>query len=273
MQNNFQDIKLYFIDLDGTALDSLENFHHFPSLKNINAIKKARKMGKEVIISTGRSGQNLVDIAKAIGGKYFIQANGALITNHKGQEVFVSRISIRQNILLAKIIRKYKLAFKFDDQYQIYGAKKRLAKTIANKAGWKINKSYAYPMHQEYLKIVCFGLLSRKKINKIAHEIVTTIPGLNAVTSAKGFSIEITGAKATKGHAALLVSKLLKVPRNLTAHVGDSMNDATAIGKVGHFIAMKNAVKDLRKKADFIGPHYKKAGLSKILDGKFKKIN
>lgn len=269
MQKKQNDIQIYFIDLDGTTLDSKNNLERWPSKKNLEAIKNARARGQEVIISTGRSGQNIYDLAAVIGGKYFIQANGALITDKNNKTLFSAKLNVRQTLLLLDIIKKHHLAFKLDDQYVTYGVQRRLSRFVAKKAGWTIKNNYAYPMHQEYFKVVCFGIFSRHKIASIAKEIMAKIPDVTAVTSARGYSIEVTHKKATKGLAAEFIRKILKVPKQKTMHIGDSMNDCTVVGHVGKFVVMKNGQKALKKMASYCGPHYKNAGLAKILDGKF----
>lgn len=50
-----KNIKLFFIDLDGTTLDNKKGINHVMSLENLKAIKEAKQDGKKIIVSTGRS--------------------------------------------------------------------------------------------------------------------------------------------------------------------------------------------------------------------------
>lgn len=55
MENTQNEIKAYFIDLDGTLLDEKDiNGRGAISKANLDAIHKAQKEGKTIVVSTGR---------------------------------------------------------------------------------------------------------------------------------------------------------------------------------------------------------------------------
>lgn len=267
-----KDIKLYFIDLDGTALDTKEDLKLALSKENLGAIKAARSKGIEVIVSTGRMGKGAQRYLDVVGGAYSVQSNGALIKDAKGNTVRELKLSIRQVLLLHSIAAKYNLVFKLDDGLEGYGATTWFLRYITNKFHFNPVPGYFFEMHKERYKMVFWGKLSKSKMEKIRKEMLKVVPEIEAVTSAGGFTIEATAKGATKGEGNKFVANKLGVLPENTAHVGDSMNDSTTVGLMGQLIVMQNGDRKLKALSPYRGPSYKKAGLAKVLNGDYKKI-
>lgn len=128
-------------------------------------------------------------------------------------------------------------------------------------------------MHKEHTKFVLWGK-TRKNMNKLLEELKLILPNATLVTSAHGFTIEITHIDATKGKGNEFIAKnYLKIPKENTMHIGDTMNDSTAVGHVGILVALDNAVKELKVLTPYRGPSYKKGGVAKVLNGEYKKVD
>ncbi len=273
MENLNKDIKVFFIDLDGTALDIKVDGKHAISEKNLKQIKETMKT-KEVIISTGRIGSNATRFIEQTGVKYAVLGNGSQIVNNKGKVLFEQKLSVKQGTQIIDIAKKHKLALKIDAELIAYGATGWFTKMLCKKFGFDVNPTYNLNMKDAKLKIVLWG--KRKgKIQKVIKELSSSIKDLSIVTSGNGWTIEVSHAKASKGIAnEYVATKLLKIKdKKHTAHVGDSMNDSTAVGHVGRLIVMENAKKELKILSPYRGPSYKCAGLAKILIGEYKKQN
>lgn len=268
-----KNIEAFFIDLDGTTLDTKKGIHHWISDKNLRAIKDTQDKGKHVIISTGRMGDDLDLYMELTNTDYIIGGNGSIIKNKSGKILRDKKLSIRQGLLILGIAQKHGLVLTPNSTGLVYGVTTKLQKFIVKKLGRKGLSGYTFELHKEYYK---FGLLgkSKAKLLEIVKEIETCVPDVSVVTSSNGWSIEVTHKDATKGIAnEYVANELLNITDiKKTAHVGDTMNDSTAIGHVGRLIVMNNADKHLKELSPFRGPSYKHGGLADVLYGNYKKI-
>jgi len=258
------DIECFFIDLDGTSLDSKHG-----SISKVN-IEKIREINKvtPVVISTGRSlGEKVKYLMKLLNIQYAICQNGAIIVNDKFKILQDITIDPVMTKIIKEIVKKYRATLIPNSQYKIYNSNWYMKPLVflSRKHYFKIDD---FDENKKYNKLIISGCL-KKKLFRIYKEIKNNYPSLSVKTSAKDWIIEITDKKATKGIAALFVTKLLNVEPKNSVHIGDSMNDTTTINYLGALIAMENSSKYLLKIATHIGPNYKKGGLSKILDGEF----
>ena len=271
MNNLNKDIKVFFIDLDGTTLDTKKGLHHWVSEENLRMIQETRRQNKYVIISTGRLGQGVKPYQNLIGGEYTIAANGAIIYDANHKIIWERKMSIQQCHKITEILRRNKISLKVDDKFIAFGVTTLFGKMIAKKFGFKPKSSYNYGMQSEHHRMLIWGK-SKSKMREIQRLLLENVNDLSVVSSANGWTLEITHKEGTKGSADLYVAQELLGIKNINqiAHIGDTMNDSTAIGKVGRFIAMGNADKSLMKLVKFVGPKYKRAGVAKILKGEYK---
>lgn len=274
MNNLNKNIDAFFIDLDGTSFDIRnEEGRHWVSDANLDAIKAARKDGKHVIISTGRTGVNLNKYFELIGGDYVLAGNGAQIINKKGKVIVEHKLTVQQVLKVLEVLQRNKMVLKVDDDWFGYGAFSKMQKAISKKFGFKPIEGYHFEMHKPRIKIVTWGKLSKGAIEKVREDLIKSVDGISAVTSAHGYTIEITAVEATKGKAAKYAcQELLGVDPKRAAHIGDSMNDSTVVGQIGRLIAMGNADKELKKLTKYVGPKAKHQGLAYILQGQYKEI-
>ncbi len=258
------EIECFFIDLDGTALDSK---HHSISPTNIAKIKEVNQH-IPIVISTGRSfGPKVKSLMKTLDLKYAICQNGAIVANDKNEIIQKIIINPQMIAFIRDIAIKYKIIIIPDSTYMLYTDKWLLKPFV-----W-LNKKHYFNMRdfdisKEYNKIVLAGC-RRKKLFNIYLELKKLAPSLSIKTSAGDWIIEITDSKATKGLAAVFIANLLNIKPEKSVHIGDSMNDTSTLGYLGALIAMKNSSKHLLSVATHIGPNYKKGGLAKILNGEF----
>lgn len=258
------EIECFFIDLDGTSLD--EKRH---SISDLNA-EKIREINKKtpIVISTGRSfGNKVKSLMKDLGIKYAICQNGAIIANDKNE--ILQDITLKPHMVevIKKIAIKYRVVIIPNSTFQVYAVNWFFKPLI-----W-LNKTHYFKIsdfntHEKYNKLILAGC-RKKKLYKIYLELKESYPSLSVKTSANDWIIEITDCKATKGLAAIFVTKILNVNANKSVHIGDSMNDTSTLNCLGALIAMKNSSKHLLSVATHIGPDYKKGGLSKVLSGEF----
>ena len=271
MKNLNKNVEVFFIDLDGTLLDAkAPSGKHIISEKNIDAIKEISKT-KEVVISTGRMGTSVEGFMKDTGVKYAVCANGALVIDNKGKVYKDDKLTVKQTLLLVDFAKKHKLTFKVDAIPEAFGARGFFSKKIAARSGFAPRDHYNLDVHKEYYKIVMWGKL-RCQNGKIIEMLKKEIDGLSIVTSANGWTIEITNEKSTKGLGNMKVAKMLKIEdKKKLLHIGDTMNDSTTISHM-RFVVMGNAKKELKNMTLFHGPSYKNGGVAEIINGNYIKV-
>ena len=75
---------------------------------------------------------------------------------------------------------------------------------------------------------------------------------LNIEVTDSGFGIHIKNKGVNKGNALKKLAKMMNIDLKETIYIGDNYNDIPAFEVVGYRIAVKNAVKELKEKADYI---------------------
>jgi len=97
------------------------------------------------------------------------------------------------------------------------------------------------------------------------------IPTISVASAERGRTLEVTNKQANKGLGNKFVREMLNIPKEQTAHIGDTMNDFPAIKHVGKFIAMGDCAEELLKEAEYIGDNHFNHGVAKVLGGDYKK--
>ena len=88
--------KLIAIDLDGTLLNSSGEI----SSENIEAIRLAKEKGIEIVITSGRVSDSVLNIAKEIGAdKYFISGNGSMLYDIQKNRIVYENFIDKNKIL------------------------------------------------------------------------------------------------------------------------------------------------------------------------------
>ncbi|QBF34851.1 HAD family phosphatase [Mycoplasmopsis phocirhinis] len=262
-----KDIKIIFIDLDGTSLDYK---HKLLSKKNLEIINKCREKNIKVVVSTGRGlNQKTWDILNQINDNSNIIAwNGAkIIKNNK--EVFSS--AIPQKILdeIAVLIRKYRISTVVNSDFKNHSyTDSKLMRLVI-----KLKRSKAKPVSKFKPNFEIFKLIfipkSKKMFAKFRNELTLKFKNELNILDARSYTsfIEVTDKNASKGIAEVLFSRLDNVLPQNCIHIGDTMNDSTTVGKIKYVIAMKNATKEFKKIANFISPYsFKSGGLAKTIN-------
>ncbi|VDR42556.1 HAD hydrolase family protein [Mycoplasmopsis caviae] len=121
------------------------------------------------------------------------------------------------------------------------------------------------PKYSKVTKILTFGK-DKEEINKFYKFLTNKYPSLSFHIVSKGYSIEITHKSATKGKGNAFVCNLLNIDAKNAAHIGDSGNDINALPEVGTFIAMGNAMDEVKAVANYIGPSFENCGISKLFE-------
>ena len=256
--------EIYFIDLDGTTLDLPKKSQKI-SDKNLNAIKKMNET-TPIVFSTGRSNSEFVmNLAKQTNCKYVICQNGGLIVDINNNILKKYEIQKDDVYEIEQLLKKEKMLFILNSGHTIYGTTAKL-RFISIWARNMEKKSYdEIPRATNATKILTFGK-TKKGIRMLRDLLLEKFINIAVHIVSKGYALEITNQNATKGEGDLFICKLLDIDPKKTVHIGDSGNDVVTKSYVGAFVAMGNAVKDIKKQATEVGPKFKRSGLAKLFN-------
>ncbi|MGX9339161.1 HAD family hydrolase [Mycoplasma sp. 125] len=256
--------KAYFTDLDGTLLD-LPKTKEGLSKENFEIVKSKNDSGIPFIIATGRYASDFVlNLAKQTNSPYVICQNGGLIVDSNGETILKNEIQKDTVMSIVEILKEKKLFFIFNSGNTIYGTSSKL-KLFRPWIKNLIQKTYDdIPHITNATKIITFGG-SKKYIRMLAEELAKKFRNLSLHIVSKGYAIEINDINAGKGKAIDYVCRLLDINPIETVHFGDSGNDTSTIPYVGAFIAMNNALKNIKIQAKWVAGSYKKSGVAKAV--------
>ncbi|NQX83490.1 MAG: Cof-type HAD-IIB family hydrolase [Mycoplasmataceae bacterium] len=264
-----KNVEAFFIDIDGTLVKGHKNIEI--SLKDKHAIKNAAKEGKYIILSTGRSIEEVKHIWKQINlnikeTSYVIVNNGSAIWNlNSNKMLFEAFIQEKEFKEIFNYVEKNGYAIKNSLEKNFYVKKNLLSKVISKtKIGINIEHDFSKVKYNNKTakKLGIITSLRKSKVQKIVDELRKLFPHIEIVVSGPGLYIEINKFGITKGTAAKFLSDKLKFDINNSAHIGDSMNDAAGFEVCGVGVVMSNGMKELKSKADFSTKSVRKSGVS-----------
>lgn len=270
--------KLIAIDLDGTLLNSYNEV----SEENKKAILKAKEMGAEVVLASGRITDSVFNIAKEVGAdKYLIAGNGAILYDIQKEEIIYENLLNKQKIL--ELIR---LCEENSIYYNIYTEDAILAKSLNYNVAFynyenskKSEKSkttinlvqdlYGYVKEMEknrFLKIticdesqIVFGSILRKlkeisdiSVLEVSHMSRKMIKIGTETSSIAYYYTEVTGKNADKWTAIEKLMEKYEITKEQVMAIGDNNNDANMIQNAGMGVAMGESAPSIKQMANFV---------------------
>ena len=250
--NKLKNIKIAFIDIDGT----LSNSERKISKENCLAIENAKEKGLIIVLSSGRNNRYVYNASKyANASNYIISCNGAEIFDYK------NNISINSNKLSKE---KINIIWKFCKENNIGCILNSRNNRFCNKNHFiaeedKILVDNIFDINKDIFQIVTFGYEYEKMkeleelINSINLKIANPSQSyLEKNCSNHHFFFDITNNDISKGKAIKELLEHLNLTKDNAIGFGDHINDFDLFDAVGFKIAMGNANPRLKEKADFI---------------------
>lgn len=249
-------IKLVAIDLDGTTFDNKGVI----SEENIQAIKRAAKMGVYVVPTTGRAFYELPKAITEISElEYFVVSNGASVTSRDNHQVYKDDIPFSVAKKIVDIIKRYDIM----PELYIDG------EPIAQKDKMNRECFEYYEIHQKYFQVLVeqrkgvddifnyfenkgmdvekFNLFfkTKEERRKFVGEI-SELEDFIEVTSSMDINLEINKKGANKGAGLIQLCELLGLESHQVMAIGDSDNDITMLKFAGTAVAVANACRSLK---------------------------
>ncbi|MEC1259339.1 Cof-type HAD-IIB family hydrolase [Bacillus swezeyi] len=281
-------MRMIAVDLDGTLLNSESKV----AKDSIDAIKKARDNGIEVVIATGRASFDVQAIFQSTGIKtWIISANGAVIHDPEGRLYHAVPIDPKKAEGILEWLEEknyYYEVFSDDAIFTPQNGKELLeieldrlksanpgadfsrleqaAEQQISQHGYAYIRSYR-ELYQPDRSVNVYNILGfsfdQEKLEE-GWQRFKDAKDITLVTSAE-HNFEIEHLQASKGLALEKLSQKLGIPLHETAAVGDSLNDCSMLKIAGKSFAMGNAREDIKELADEVAPTNDENGVAHIL--------
>ncbi len=243
-------------DFDGTLVKEDGSIDEI----NKKAIAKYIAAGGKFAISTGRMPAGILSRAKELGLKGMVSCcQGSIIMDiESGEVILQGRIPLDTTIKICQKMEDNGLHIHVYDLWEYYSnmnddALKLYEKAVKSKA----NIIADMPISQ-FVKEK--GLCSYKVLAMVRAEdnerIMNTLAKEDfagcELTKSADYLVEVINNTYSKGTAVEFLANYYDIPLEKTIAIGDQLNDLPMIEKAGVGIAVKNADKRLKKKADYI---------------------
>lgn len=256
------DIKLIAIDLDGTLLHSDRTL----SRENIEAIRKAKAAGVQVVLCTGRPllamNYLLDEIDLRDEGDLAITYNGGLIQKTQSGEI-VHQITLNreeckevyelgQNLHLP--VNFIDLNYIYEPPYpkgaeSIYMADRR---KDTNKIGLQFKEVDIQNLPEPFF-------INKIVMSRPAEELDAKIPKIPSyyhekfnIYKSQDFILEVLPLSVDKGSAMRFIGEALGFEKHQIMGLGDQENDLSLVESAGFGVAMANAIPAVKEVADYI---------------------
>ena len=243
--------KLIISDFDGTFLRSDQTI----SEENVKAVRSFVENGGIFALSSGRSLQSILPIARKMGLKGLLACfNGSVVADIDSGEIILentfSTVETLEICLLLKELGLYTQAYKLDsffaserNFYLEYYEKLCGVKAIVPEEGLI---EYIRSHKVRSVKIISvLPVEDRDRYYKIISE---KLKDKAYVTSGGSNLIEICVKGFSKGTAVQLLAERYGIQLTETLAVGDALNDLPMLETAGLGVAVKNAEKALQEK-------------------------
>ena len=263
--------KILFTDIDGTLLNDKKEI---PDV-NRKAIERLIKEGHKIVLTTGRALSGTVGQADKLGltfdGCYIIAFNGAEIyDSYRKETLYKCTIPMDTTARIFKICEEQKVHVQtYDNKYVLAKENnaylERYCREIVCES--KIDGELPYSLKEEPSKLLLLSYDDHDKLYEM-QRLILEAEGetVDAFFSSKGL-LEVVLKGTNKGAAIHRLCNLLNIPLEHSVGAGDGNNDIPLLETAYVGAAMKNAVDQVKKAADYVTERdNNEGGLAEIIE-------
>ena len=242
-------MKCIIADIDGTIVNSNNKVTSYTR----KVICKYVDNGGKVILASGRYIDDVIEISKRCGASsIIISDNGSIIYDYeKNEYLYQKRISKNKLKIIYNLCLKYSIDIIFNSKGKRYRIYKQLDISY-NEPNDIIIKDIS-EIKDDIFQVIILGI-DKYKFNCCLQQIRDN--NLIVSNCGKGknkvYFADINIKSASKGKAIKKICKLINIKKSEIICFGDSKNDIEMFENCGIKVAMKNAIKELKEKADFV---------------------
>lgn len=272
--NQPKDIKVVFIDLDGTLLYHMDRV----SERNIQAIRRIQEKGVRTVIATGRPAYETDFAVQATGSDtYLITMNGVTVyqdykTRTLLYEAYMQNRASKQIIAYLLKQQVFFEAYIGERAYYPVGTEVFLRGSSIPEDKIQFFLQTAQPI--EDIQHICekqlhiskfFFAESRPERIAAMRDALGGMNGVRTLQSSDSF-VEVLPDGMDKKRAVHAVRTVLGLTPEQIMVIGDSENDMGMFEEAGTCVAMGNAFARLKEKADYIAPTNEQDGVAWALE-------
>jgi Cof subfamily protein (haloacid dehalogenase superfamily) len=255
-------ISLFYSDVDRTLLAS---DYRLPDAV-VEGCRNLRSRGVRLVLATARSPKGVLPIATAVHVDLAICFNGAWAGSVNGlKPLFESRLPRDIALSVMEVARDLSVSGMWYDSEEISVVEPdELVEREAEITGEQlvaVGRLDALPGRP--FKIMCVG--SRPHVDAF-DRLKDRFSACCSVVMSNPRLLEITPLGTSKAMAARMIARELQIPREECAAAGDAENDLSLLGWVGRPLAVANAIPEIRKLAEFVGPSADDGGMAAVLE-------
>ncbi len=259
--------KLIALDLDDTIVSEEGKI----SEKVKKSLKEATEKGVYVALVTGRPLGGMKHIAEELNldkDKYFLAGyNGSQIVNPvNGETIYSKGITFEQTEKLYKFSKENNLAL-LSYKDDIIVATKENKYTDIERDLNRVNLKKVDNLLEELSPIIPKVIFAEEnaRLLEIQEKALKEFGEEMYVTFSKPFFLEFMNKNVDKGESILYLANMLGIKKEETIAAGDSYNDISMRKGAGLFIAMGNAVPELKEIADEVTLSIDEDGIAEVV--------
>ena len=272
-------IKLICIDMDGTLL----NNNHEVSDRNKEALRKAKELGVNIAIATGRLFCSARYYSDLIGvDTAVIASNGSYVkAKYEDKALLENPMAKEMAIEIYNIVKKYGLSANFNSwdtllrEYPIpenhtYHAMNSLV-TEDKRVKFLIDETNFINTIENFGGAILKAIVIEENEDKsnlwaAKKELKDTFGDQLQVVSSGDNNFEVMVGSSSKGNAVAYLAKTLNILPEEVMCIGDSENDLSMIQFAGVGVAMGNGLDLLKQAADYITDTNDNSGVAKAIE-------
>ncbi len=255
-KRKLRQVKLVATDLDGTLL----NDHGQISGVTRESVQRLKGLGMQLAIMTGRAHSSAERIADDLGMETpIISMDGGLVRRPHGTEnIFCSCISPRIVLkILDEADAKFLSVALFTDDRMVRRESEVILPGYIESLELDTVETDDLRLFAERTIRIIVGTSSRNDAKALARRVggIFSTVGTSIYRSSREIGtwyLEVKNKNQSKATGLSHLEKYLRIGKNEVAVVGDFQNDIMAFDRAGVGIAMKNAVAELKEKADWV---------------------
>ncbi|SHJ78338.1 sugar-phosphatase [Tepidibacter formicigenes] len=246
--------KLIAIDMDGTLLNENKEI----SKANYEAIQKAKKIGKKVVLATGRpllGVKKFLEELNLISDEDYVAAfNGALVQNTKsGRVVSKTTLHLNDYKLLYDLSKKLNVNIHALTESSVITPKNnKYTEVEASLNSIPIEEIPVESVSEDETIVKVMFIDEPELIDKVIKKIPKEIKEKYTIVRSAPFFLEFLDKSVNKGVGVNAIAKELGLDPKEVICVGDAGNDIDMIKYAGLGVAMGNAFDEVKEVANYV---------------------
>jgi len=263
-------IKLIAIDMDGTLLNPQHEIT--PAVKA--AIGRARDKGVSIVLATGRPfvgvERYLTELDLHQPGQYCISNNGALAHRADSGEVVAEKtLSFDDYLYLEQLARELGVHFQAFDKSFLYTPNKDISEYTIHEASLT-GIPVRYRAVDEMDPATRFPKIMMIDKPALLDKAISGLPAnmrdSYTVLKSAPYFLEILNPLVNKGYGVKMLAEKLGLQQSEVMAIGDQENDLAMIEYAGTGVAMGNAIKSVKKIAQFVTKSNREDGVAHVIE-------